>query len=43
MENLIVEDICRKLKWYEKAIAKIFKKTITKVYKMGITFGFNYK
>ncbi len=42
MENLIVEEICRNLKWYERVIVKLFKKLIYKVYRMGMISYFNY-
>lgn len=42
MENLIVEEICKNLKWYERVIVKLFKKLIYKVYRMGMISYFNY-
>ena len=42
MENLIVEEICENLKWYERVIVKLFKKLIYKVYRMGMISYFNY-
>lgn len=35
MEKLIIEEICRKCKWYEKIIIKIFRKLIIKIYHLG--------
>ncbi len=32
MEKLIVEEICKNLKWYERIIVRIFKHTFVKVY-----------
>ena len=32
MENLIVEEICKNLKWYERVVVKLFSKTFVKVY-----------
>lgn len=43
MEKLVVEEICKNLKWYERIIVKILKKTFIKTYKLGITYGFNNK
>lgn len=42
MKNLIVEEICKNLKWYERAIVKLFKKLTYKVYRMGMISYFNY-
>lgn len=35
MEKLIIEEIYKNLKWYEKIFVKIFAKTIIKVYHIG--------
>lgn len=35
MEKLIVEDICKELRWNEKIIVKIFAKIFIKVYHIG--------
>ena len=43
MEKEIVEEICKKLKWYERVVVRLFSKTFVRVYKLGITFGFNNK
>lgn len=43
MEKLIVEELCKNLKWYERIIVKRHKNTFVKIYKLGITFGFNNK
>ena len=32
MEKLIVEEICKNLKWYERIVVRIFKNTFIKVY-----------
>ena len=32
MEKLVVEEICRNLKWYERVVVKLFRKTFIKVY-----------
>lgn len=32
MEKLIVEEICKNLKWYEKIIIRLFENTFVKVY-----------
>lgn len=32
MEKLIVEEICKNLKWYERIVVKIFRHTFIKVY-----------
>lgn len=32
MEKLIVENLCRNLKWYERVIVKLFSKTFVKVF-----------
>jgi hypothetical protein len=32
VEKLIVEDICKKLSWYDKIIVRIFRKTFVRVY-----------
>lgn len=32
MENLVVEEICKNLKWYERVIVRMFRKTFIKVY-----------
>ena len=31
-ENLVVKEICKNLKWYERIIVKMFKKIFLKVY-----------
>lgn len=43
MEKLIVKEICKNLKWYERVVVRLFSKTFVKTYKLGITFGFNNK
>lgn len=43
MEKLIVEMLCKNLRWYEKVVVRLCNKTFVKVYKSGITFGFNNK
>lgn len=43
MEKYVVKEISKRLKWTEKVIVKLFKKTFIKVYKLGVTFGFNNK
>ena len=35
MEKLIIEDICRELRWNEKIVIKIFAKIFIKVYHIG--------
>lgn len=42
MEKLIVEEICKNLKWYESVVAKIFKKISYKIYRIGLVDYFNY-
>lgn len=32
MEKLIVEEICKNLKWYDKIIVRIFSNTFVKIY-----------
>lgn len=32
MENLIVEEICKNLKWYEIIVVRLFRHTFVKVY-----------
>lgn len=32
MEKLIVEELCKNLKWHEKIIVTIFKRTFIKAY-----------
>lgn len=32
MGKLIIENLCKNLKWYEKVIVKLFSKTFVKVY-----------
>ena len=32
MENLIIEEICKNLKWYERIVVRLFKHTFIKVY-----------
>lgn len=32
MEKLIVEEICKNLKWYERVIVRLFRKTFVRVY-----------
>lgn len=43
MEKLVVEEICRNLKWYERVVVKLFRKTFIKVYHMGRILIFNRK
>lgn len=43
MENLIVKEICKNLKWYERVIVKLLSKTFVKVYHMGRITIFNKK
>lgn len=42
MEKLVVEEICKNLKWYERIIAKMFKHIFYKIYKEGARTGFNF-
>lgn len=42
MEKLIVEELCKNLKWYERIIVKIFKKIFYKVYRIGTIACFNF-
>ena len=42
MENEIAKEICKNLKWREKIIVKLFKKSFIKVYKNGVKTGFNW-
>ena len=37
MEKLIVEEICKNLKWHEKIIVTIFKRTFIKTYNVKDT------
>ena len=43
MEKLIVEEICKNLKWYERIIVKLLKNTFIKVYHMGRIICWNSK
>lgn len=43
MEKLIVEEICKNLKWYERIVVRLFKNTFVKVYHMGRILMFNKK
>lgn len=43
MEKLIVEEICKNLKWYERLVVKMFENTFVKVYHMGRILMFNRK
>lgn len=43
MEKLIVENLCRNLKWYERVIVKLFSKTFVKVFHIGRITIFNKK
>ena len=43
MEKLVVEEICKNLKWYERIIVRVFKNTFVKVYHMGRILMFNKK
>lgn len=43
MEKIVVEEICKNLKWYERVIVKLFSKTFVKVYHMGRILMFNKK
>lgn len=42
MENLIIEDICKGKKWYERVRIKISKKSHIEAYKLGRKDCFNY-
>ena len=43
MEKLIVENLCKNLKWYERVIVRLFKNTFVKVYHIGRITIFNKK
>lgn len=43
MENLIVEEICKNLKWHERIIVRLFRNTFIEVYHMGRIVVFNKK
>lgn len=43
MEEYIIREITRELKWYEKIVVRMFKKVFVKIYKIGISFGYNNK
>ena len=43
MEKLVIENLCKNLKWYERVIVKLFSKTFVKVYHMGRILMFNKK
>ncbi len=40
MNEIIIEEILKECKWYEKIIIKIFKKLFIKMYKIGVKKGF---
>ena len=42
MEKLIIEEICKNLKWYERIIVKIYKKIFYKAYRAGVAECFNF-
>lgn len=43
MNDIIIEEIMKECKWYEKIVVRMFAKMFIKVYKEGITYGFNNK
>lgn len=43
MNDVIIEEIIKECKWYEKIVVKVFKRLFIKCYKIGIAFGFNNK
>lgn len=43
MEKLVIENLCKNLKWYERVIVKLFSKTFVKVYHIGRITIFNKK
>ena len=43
MEKIIVEEICKNLRWYERIIVRLFKNTFIEVYHMGRIVVFNKK
>ena len=42
MEKLVVEEICKNLKWYERIIVKIHKKLFYSMYRIGMKDCFNF-
>lgn len=43
MEKLIVKEICKNLKWYERIIVRVLWRTFAKAYHMGRIVAFNKK
>ena len=43
MEKLIVKEICKNLKWYERIVVRVFKNIFIKVYHIGRILMFNRK
>ena len=43
MEELIVEEICKNCKWYERVVVRLFKNTFIKAYHIGRIIMFNKK
>lgn len=42
MENLIVEEICKNLKWYERIVVKRYKRLFYRTYRIGMRDCFNF-
>ena len=42
MEKLIVEEICKNLKWYERIVVKIYKRMFYRAYRIGMRDCFNF-
>lgn len=42
MEEYVVEEIIRDLKWHERIVVKVFKKIFVKIYRMGMIKCFNF-
>ena len=42
MENLIIEEICKNLKWYERIVVKRYKGLFYTTYRIGMRDCFNF-
>lgn len=42
MEKLVVEKLCKNLKWYERVIVKRYKRLFYRIYRVGMRDCFNF-
>ena len=42
-EKIVVFNIRKQLRWYDRIIMHIFKNYTLKIYKMGVQYGYNWK